>query len=137
MRYGLTNQQLLNICAPVHIPLGSLTDKQLADCIRREAPVLYSGLDRLTGTGWANTATMTILVYPKRAVVTPSVAFRSRLAQLPRMEMSKQLQAYEALVRRVANQITALSVAEDTHGADDYEGSPYHFNLTENCHALA
>ena len=138
MRYGLTNSEIMNTLSSLRVPCGELTLPQITDAVRLHETVLDTQFSKLAALGVIKTSRLIIAVAQTRngVVATIGVAplFRDRLRGLPRLNLSREAQDWHALSRRVANGITSKLDMQDLHGENDCEGSPYHFNLPENCH---
>ena len=138
MRYGLTNSEIMNTLSSLRVPCSDLTLEQVTDAVRLHETVLSVDYSKVTGITYVKTSRMTLALFQTRngRVLTIGVSplFRDRLRGLPRLNLSREAQDWHALSRRVANGITSKLDMQDLHGADDCEGSAYHFNLPENCH---
>ena len=138
MRYGLTNSEIMNTLSALRVPCGDLTAVQIADAIRPNETILFVHHSNLSGITCVTTSRMTVAIVKTRtgnvARIAPAPAFLDMLKASPRLTVSREAQAWHALSRRVANGIVSKLDLPDLHGENDYEGSPYHFNLPENCH---
>ena len=138
MRYGLTNSEIMNTLSSLRVPCSDLTLEQVTDAVRLHETVLSVDYSKVTGITYVKTSRMTLALFQTRngRVLTIGVSplFRDRLRGLPRLNLSREAQDWHALSRRVANGITSKLDMQDLHGENDYEGSPYHFNLPETCH---
>ena len=138
MRYGLTNSEIMNTLSALRVPCGDLTLEQVNDAVRLHETVLKVQRSKLAGVDCVLTSRLSLSLFQTRngRVLTIGVSplFRDRLRGLPRLQLSREAQDWHALSRRVSNSIVSKLDLPDLHGENDYEGSPYHFNLPENCH---
>lgn len=138
MRYGLSNSEIMNTLSSLRVPCSDLTLEQVTGAVRLHETVLDTQFSKFTAMGIIKTSRLIVAVFHTRKGVVVQIGvsplFRDRLRGLPRLQLSREAQDWHALSRRVANGIVSKLDLPDLHGENDYEGSPYHFNLPENCH---